>query len=65
MFRRCVSLISLPDISKWNFSNAEIISGIFYKCNSLISLPYLPKPLFSAKGYIINDYECFNCLNKL
>ena len=39
MFRGCNSLLSLPDISKWNTSNVNDMSGMFYECNSLISLP--------------------------
>ena len=39
MFRGCKSLMSLPDISKWNTSNVNNISWMFYECNSLISLP--------------------------
>jgi surface protein len=39
MFFRCKSLISLPDISKWDTSNVEDMNEMFYKCKSLISLP--------------------------
>ena len=38
MFNRCNSLISLPDISKWNALNVNNMKGMFNKCNSLISL---------------------------
>ena len=41
MFYGCNSLISLPDISKWNTANVKNMSSIFYECNSLISLPDL------------------------
>ena len=37
MFYGCNSLISLPDISKWNTSNAENTSNMCYEClNNLI-----------------------------
>ena len=43
MFRGCKSLISLPDISKWNTSNVEDMDFMFDGCNSLISLPDISK----------------------
>ena len=43
MFYGCKSLISLPDISKWNTSNVNDMSRMFYLCNSLISLPDISK----------------------
>ena len=43
MFLGCNSLIALPDISKWNTSNVEDMSGMFRECNSLISLPDISK----------------------
>ena len=43
MFLRCISLISLPDISKWNTSNVKDMNSMFYGCNSLISLPDISK----------------------
>ena len=39
MFCGCKSLISLPDISKWNTSNVNDMSNMFYGCSSLSSLP--------------------------
>ena len=43
MFNECDSLISLPDISKWNTSNISNMEFMFYSCNSLISLPDISK----------------------
>ena len=43
IFYNCKSLISLPDISKWNFKNVDDISFIFNGCHSLVSLPDLSK----------------------
>ena len=43
MFYLCSSLISLPDISKWDTSNVEYMEGVFYGCESLISLPDISK----------------------
>ena len=42
-FYECESLISLPDISKWNTSNAEFSNNMFGNCVSLISLPDISK----------------------
>ena len=39
MFYACSSLISLPDISKWDTSNVKDMHSLFYKCISLKSLP--------------------------
>ena len=38
MFSGCVSLISLPDISKWNIIKVENMRGIFFYCKSLTYL---------------------------
>ena len=38
LFSGCISLISVPDISKWNISNVVNMNDMFSKCSSLISL---------------------------
>ena len=43
IFYNCKSLQYLPDISKWNISNATDISSIFYNCKSLQYLPDISK----------------------
>ena len=43
MFNDCSSLISLPDISKWNTNNVKNMSSMFYWCSSLSSLPDISK----------------------
>ena len=43
MFYKCNSLISLPDISKWNTKNVTDMSDMFYNCTSLESLPDISK----------------------
>ncbi len=62
MLYECNSLISLPDISKWNTSNVKDMSKMFSGFNSLISLPNISKWNTSnlKKEYIF--YECLNCL---
>ena len=63
MFSGCNSLISLPDISKWNTSNVNDMSGMFSGCYSLISLPDISKWKTNIDKDILN--ESFNCLNKI
>ena len=43
MFFNCTSLVSLPDISKWNVNKVENMMGLFESCTSLLSLPDLSK----------------------
>ena len=43
IFDGCSSLLSLPDISKWNTNNITDMSDMFYECSSLISLPDISK----------------------
>ena len=43
MFSGCSSLLSLPDISKWNTNNVTNMSYMFYNCSSLLSLPDISK----------------------
>ena len=43
MFEGCLSLSSLPDISKWNTSNITNMSYMFEGCLSLLSLPDISK----------------------
>ena len=39
----CNSLISLPDISKWNTKNVTDMSSMLRDCTSLISVPDISK----------------------
>ena len=39
MFSDCLSLESLPDISKWNTTNVTDMSLMFSGCKTLESLP--------------------------
>ena len=43
MFEGCSSLISLPDISKWNTKYVYNMESMFEGCSSLISLPDISK----------------------
>ena len=43
MFDGCSSLLSLPDISKWNTNNVTNMNYMFYACESLSSLPDISK----------------------
>ena len=56
---RCHSLVSLPDISKWNLSNVIDMSSLFYDCNSLISIPDISKwKLKNVDDISYMFYEC-------
>ena len=62
MFNGCKSLISLPDISKWDTSNVTNMIAMFYECQSLISLPDISKWNTSK---VTNMIGMFNECNSL
>ena len=62
MFCGCKSLISLPDISKWNTDGITEIYFVFLNCNSLISFPDLSKIFKNMKWRSILFNDCFNSL---
>ena len=39
MFHGCSSLLSLPDISKWNTNNVTKMFGMFDNCNPSLIIP--------------------------
>ena len=39
MFCNCLSLLTLPNISKWNTKNVKVMNYIFFGCSSLLNLP--------------------------
>ena len=53
LYTKCSSLLSLPDISKWNISNVNNINNIFNECISLKSIPNI----FNMNKNKIIDYE--------
>ena len=60
MFEYCSSLISIPDISKWNTNKAKYKSFMFSNCCSLISLPDI------FKWFTTEDKNLFdNCISLL
>ena len=63
MLRKCSSLSSLPDISKWNTNNIIDMNYIFNGCSSLSSLPDISK--WNTKNVIRMSamfYECPNII---
>ena len=54
MFRECKSLIFLPDITKWNFSNVFNVDNIIKNC---ISLSFL---YHDFKAFNDNNFNCIN-----
>ena len=51
MFRDCKSLLSLPDISRWNTYNVKFWLNIFDGCSKLSPKP---KILKKGEGYSIS-----------
>ena len=43
VFKNCVALKSLPDISNWNTINVTDMSNLFQNCESLESFPNISK----------------------
>ena len=62
MFYGCSSLISLPDISKWNTNNVTNMSYMFNQCSSLSSLPDISK---WHTNNVTNMNSMFNCCSSL
>ena len=63
MFSNCKSLISLPNISKWNLTNVVNMSYLFSNCESLLSLPDLSRWDIFNNDYVQNLFEnCFSLL---
>ena len=63
MFSWCLSLSSLPDISKWNTSNVTNMSFMFYNCSILSSLPDISK--WNTNNVIDMSYMFNNCRSLL
>jgi len=61
MFSESSSLLSLPDISKWNINKVKNMSYMFYGCSSLTSLPDISK--WNTNHAINMSYMFSQCLN--
>jgi len=59
MFYKCQSLVSLPDISKWDTKNVNNMSNMFYDCESLVSLPDISK--WDTKNVTNMSNLFYNC----
>ena len=59
LFYNCSSLISLPDIPKWNTSKVKDMHGLFYNCFSLISIPDISK--WNTNNVIDMSELFYNC----
>ena len=62
MFFRCSSLLSLPEISKWNISKVYDMDGMFAWCSSLSSLPDISK--WETKN-VSMKFMFLGCNNKI
>ena len=65
MFDYCKSLLSLPDISKWNTNKVTDMSYIFSNCRSLSSLPDISKWNTSKVTNMNGMFNFCNLLNSL
>ena len=63
MFGYCSSLVSLPDISKWNTANVTNMGGMFYNCSSLKSFPDISKWKLNKKLY--KDFMFDGCNERI
>ena len=65
LFAKCSSLISLPNISKWNTNNLKQLSSLFSDKNLLLSFPDLTKWNNYDEDKINSapDYKLINELN--
>ena len=64
MIPECYSLISLPDISKWNTSKVTNMSYMLNRYSSLISLPNISKwDTSRVAEKELMFYETINILN--
>ena len=59
MFFWSSSLLSLPDISKWNTSNIINMSHMFYHCETLLSLPDISK--WNTSNVFDMSYMFYKC----
>ena len=61
MFSACISLISLPDISKWNITNVKDMKYLFAGCISLKSLPDIS--IWNASNVIDMNSLFYGCIS--
>ena len=59
MFFGCSSLLSFPDLSKWDISNIKYIEFMFLGCSSLLSLPDISK--WDTSNVIDMSHMFSNC----
>ena len=59
MFSKNYSLLSIPDLSKWNISKVNDLSFMFFRCDSLLSLPDISKwNISNVKNMSSMFYNC-------
>ena len=59
MFYKCSSLLSIPDISKWNIKRINNMEKLFYRCLKLINLPDIFKwDIDNVKNMNSMFYSC-------
>ena len=63
MFSGCNSLISLPNISKWDTKNVIDMRFMFNNCSSLISFPDISK--WELNKNLKKDKMFVGCIKKI
>ena len=64
IFGKCYSLLSLPDISKWNLCSIKDINCLFYGCLSLNSFPNILRwNIENIEDKSCLNYDCFSSIN--
>ena len=64
-FKNCSSLISMPDVHKWNTYKVTEMTSMFCNCSSLLSLPDISKLNTSSVIYINGMFRGCSSLNYL
>ena len=63
-FSNCISIKQLPEISKWNTSNIDDLTGLFEYCISLIKIPDISKwKISNVKNMNYMFYKCNSLLH--
>ncbi len=61
IFAGCSSLVSLPNISKWNTKNIIYMGFAFSNCVSLSSIPDIS--IWNTDSIILVHYMFYDCLS--
>ena len=63
LFQGCSSLLSLPDISKWNTSNVKNMSSLFEGCANLVTIKIADWDISKVESMNSLFKECISLQN--